>query len=255
MAKDALKGLISQKLLENEVERYSDKVDEAQIDRYTEEIRREKHLTPDQFKAALTQSGLSFDDFRKHARQELEKAMMLQQQVRDKVEISETDIEVYYDQHKGEYVVEKERFRIAQILVAVPDNATPQQVSAAQAKAEKIRKAALTGIDFGDLAGKYSDDDSKKASGELGWFEPGDIQDQIVAALRKIKPGDISETVRSSHGFHILKLEAHETPGTRPIEEVKTQIREKILDQKFKEHIQSWIETDLVKQHDVQMLY
>src|SRR5262249_30232822 len=149
----------------------------------------------------------------------------------------------------------KKRSRIANILVRVPDTATPQQVSGAQAKAEKIRKAAVTGIDFGDLAGKYSDDDSKKASGELGWFEPGDIQDQIVAALRKIKPGDISETVRSSHGFHNLKLEAHETPGTRPIEEVKTQIREKILDQKFKEHIQSWIETDLVKQHDVQMLY
>src|SRR5262249_47482125 len=65
-AKAALKGLISQKLLEKEIDRYSSKVDEEQIDNYIEVVRRDKHLTPEQFKAALAQSGMSMEDFRKH---------------------------------------------------------------------------------------------------------------------------------------------------------------------------------------------
>ena len=254
-AKDALKALISQKLLEKEIQQYSSKVDEESVDKYMEAVRRDRHMTPEQFKAALAQSGLSMDDFRKHAREELEKEMMVRQQVRERVNVSNEDIQAYYDAHKADFTVTTERLRIAQILIGVPANATPPQVALLQAKADKIRKEAAGGVDFSELARKYSDDESKNNGGELGWFGPSDIMDEIYAAVKNLKPGDISPVIRTNHGFHILKLEDHEVPGVRPLADVKGEIRNRLIDQRANAQLQSWIDTELVKQHDVETFY
>ena len=254
-AKAALKALISQKLVEKELQRYADKVNEEQVDSYMEMVRRDKHLTPEQFKAALAQSGMSMDDFRKHARQEIEKEMMFKQQVRDKVDITQADLQTYYDAHKADFTVVNERLKIAQILIGVPQNATPQQVATLQAKADRIRKEAVAGADFADLARKYSDDSSKNSGGELGWFGPQDILDQIYAAVKNLKPGDVSQVVRTNHGFHILKLDEHQVAGPRPLDDVKDQIRNLLIDQRANTQLENWIDTDLAKQHDVETFY
>jgi peptidyl-prolyl cis-trans isomerase SurA len=254
-AKAVLKALISQKLLESEVQKYASKVDDAQLDRYITQLESDKHMNDDQFRAALMQSGVSYDDFRKQARKQLEQAVMIEQDVRSRINIPDSEIQTYYDAHKSDFMISKERYKLAQILIALPPNATPQQVAEAHTKAEKVRKEAIAGTDFAALAQKYSDDSSKSQGGELGWFQPADILDQILAAVRPLQPGQISQVVRSSHGFHILKLEAHEVPGVQPLEQVKQQIREKLTDEKTRARLQEWIEVDLAKQHDVQMLY
>jgi len=254
-AKAALKALISQKLLQKEIEQYSSKVDEDQVDRYVDAVRQDKHLTPEQFKAALAQSGLSMDDFRKHAREELEKEVMIREQVRQKVDISNADIKAYYDEHKADFTVTTERLKLAQILVGVPQNATTQQVAMLKAKADKIQKQAAAGADFATLARKYSDDVSRNNGGELGWFTPQDIMDQVYTAVKNLKPGDVSQVVRTDHGFHILKLEEHQVPGLRPLEDVRAEIRNRLIDERANAQLQTWINTDLVKQHDVETLY
>jgi peptidyl-prolyl cis-trans isomerase SurA len=254
-AKAVLKALISQKLLDSEVKKYSNKVDEAQVDRYITQLQADNHMSDAQFRAALAQSGKSYEEVRKQAREQLERAMMIEQEVRERISVSPAEIQAYYDAHKSELTITDERLKLAQILITVPDNATPQQVAAAQAKAESVRKQAAAGADFGELARKYSDDSSKAAGGELGWFEPKDVLDQILVAVRPLKPGEISPVVRSSHGFHILKLEAHDEPGVKPLDQVKGQIREELLNEKTHARLQEWVESDLVKQHDVQMLY
>lgn len=254
-AKAALKGLISQKLLEKEIDQYAGKVDEEQIDNYIEVVQRDKHMTPEQFKAALAQSGMSMEEFRKHAREELEKEMMIRQQIRQRVEISNADIQAYYDTHKADFTVASEKLRVAQILIGVPQNANPQQVAALQAKADKIRAAAAGGADFAALARKYSDDESRNHGGELGWFGPQDILDQIYGAVKNLKPGDISQVVRTSHGFHILKLEEHQVAGVQPLAEVKEQIRNQLINQRANAELENWVENDLTKQHDVETFY
>ena len=155
----------------------------------------------------------------------------------------------------NDFTITKERLKLAQILIALPANPTPAQVSAAQKKAAMIRARAIKGDDFGDLARVYSDDDSKSNGGELGWFAPGDINDQILAAVKPLKPGDISQPVRTSHGIHIVKLEDHEVPGVVPLSEVKAQIRAQLVDQQSSAQLEKWVESDLVKQHYVETMY
>ena len=107
----------------------------------------------------------------------------------------------------------------------MPPNATPAQVEAARVKAEDIRKQLLAGDDFGKLALQYSDDDSKSQGGELGDFAPDDMIDHIQNAVDHMKVGDISEPIRTNHGFHIIKVEAHEQVGVKPFTEVTVRSR------------------------------
>lgn len=254
-AKEVTKALIGQKLLEQEVKKYEDKVDEAQVEKYIQELRQDKHMTDAQFRQQLQASGMSYDELRQHARQDLEKMMMIQEEVRSKINVSNAEVEQAYKDHQPDFRIEKERLKLAQILIATPPNATPQQVAQAEKKAEQVRARAAKGEDFNDLARVYSDDDSKSNGGELGWFEPSDVMDEILVGVKGLKPGQISPIIRTKHGFHIVKLEDHEVPGVRPYDEVKAQIRSQLADLKSNSQIQAWIQTDLVKKHYVEILY
>jgi peptidyl-prolyl cis-trans isomerase SurA len=254
-AKTAVKALIGEKLLEQEVKKYDDKVDEAQVDKYITQLRMDKHMSDEEFRAQLQASGMSYDELRKRARIDLEKSMMIEQEVRAKISVPDADVKAFYDAHKEDFTITKERLRLSQILIALPANPTAAQVAAAQKKAEMIRARAVKGDDFGDLARVYSDDDSKSNGGELGWFAPADINDSILAAVKPLKPGDISPPVRTSHGIHLVKLEEHEVPGVVPLSEVKTEIRAQLVDQQSSAQLEKWVESDLVKQHYVETMY
>ncbi len=254
-ARTAVKALIGEKLLEQEVKKYDDRVDEAQIDKYIAQLRMDKHMSEAEFRSQLQASGMSYDELRKRARLDLEKAMMIEQEVRAKINVPDSDIKAFYDAHTTDFTIAKERLRLSQVLISLPANPTPAQVAAAQKKAEMVRARALKGDDFGDLARVYSDDDSKSNGGELGWFAPADINDSILAAVKSLKPGDVSAPVRTSHGIHIVKLEEHEVPGVVPLSEVKTEIRSALVDQKSNEQLEKWVESDLVKQHYVETMY
>jgi peptidyl-prolyl cis-trans isomerase SurA len=250
-----IRGLISQAMLEQESNKYADKVDDSQVDNYLRGLEQQNHLTDRQFRDQLSQNGMSYDEFRGRARLELEKMVMMQDLVRRKIVISQDEIKRYYEQHQDEFKVSREQIKLAQVLIAVPDKAAPEQVAAAKAKAEQIRDGALKDADFGDLARRYSDDTSKDKGGELGTFAPDEIMDEIYAAIKDLKPGEISQVVRSKYGFHILKVEEHVLPGVKPLSEVSEEIRGKLVSAVGQQQLQTWIDNDLAKEHHVESFY
>jgi|YelNatPaOPRAMG01_1025707.scaffolds.fasta_scaffold01034_20 peptidyl-prolyl cis-trans isomerase SurA len=253
--KPVLKQVIEQKLLEQEVKKYESKIDDSQVNAYIEQIEQARGISNQQLQQALAQNGLTYEAFRKQIRLELEKTLMINDEVRSKLTVSDAQAKAYYDTHRSDFTVTKERYKLAQILIAVPDNASPKQLAAARAKAEMVRKLALSGQDFATLAREYSDDASKSQGGELGYFAPGEIMNQILDAVKPLKPGQISRIVRTQYGFHILKLEEHEVPGPRPFADVKTEIRNRLLDEMTNQQVRQWVDTQLVKQHYVETLY
>lgn len=250
--KAALKGVISERLLESEVKKYKDQVDDRQIDEYISNFEQGNGLTDAQLRAQLQSQGHTYEEFRKHSRMELQKMIMIQKEVRGKVNISPDEVKAYYDAHPEEFSVGKETFKLAQILIAVPPNATPAQVEAARVKADSIHKQLLDGADFGKLARQYSDDDSRSQGGELGDFSRGEMIDPIQNAIDHMKGGEISDPIRTEHGFHIVKLEEHEQSGAKPFAEVSTQIQEKLVSQKAQQQFGTWVDNDLVKQHYIE---
>ncbi|HTY53884.1 MAG TPA: peptidylprolyl isomerase, partial [Candidatus Binataceae bacterium] len=171
---------------------------------------------------------------------------------RQKINITPEQINAYYAAHKQDYTVSQEQFQLAQILVAVPANATAAQRIAARKKADALRKRALAGEDFGDLARQNSDDDSAAKGGELGSFAPDDILDQVRVAVAKLNAGQISEVVETSHGFHIIKVEQHQRSGVRPLSETREEIRARLEDEATEDYLKHYISEDLMKGHHIE---
>jgi parvulin-like peptidyl-prolyl isomerase len=250
-----LKSLITQKLMEQELKKFEGQVDDRMIDQYIDRLKEKSHATDAEFREELARHGMTYDQYRKRAKIEIEKMSMLEHQVREKVVVAPDQVAAYYKAHPKEFTVTKEHLQLAQILVAVDPKSPPAKVDAARVKAEALRKRAMAGEDFAELAKKNSDDDSKSKGGELGVFSPDDIMDQIKTAVIKLNRGQISEVVETRHGFHIIKVEDHERPGLKPLDQVKEEIRDKLSEQAMDSQFQHWLEDDLVKAHHVESYF
>ncbi|MBI5554541.1 MAG: peptidylprolyl isomerase [Elusimicrobia bacterium] len=140
---------------------------------------------------------------------------------------SEAEAKNYYDQHKSEFVG-RERIKVAHILVKE------------KAQAEQVLAQLKKGADFAQVAKKYSiDSNSNKSGGEMDYFGQGDmVPDFEKGAFLLTTPGQISESVKTVFGYHIIKLLDRKAAGERSFAEAKPEIEQSVEKNKFDQ----WIE-------------
>jgi peptidyl-prolyl cis-trans isomerase SurA len=248
----ALHGTIDERLFEEELKSVSGEVDDAMVDRYIKNVNMQNHVSDKELQDALRANKVSYEEFRRRAREQVERMVLIQREVRQKITIPQDQIEAYYKSHQPEFMVKEERYRIAQILIATDDRSSQDQISRARSRALLIRKRLLEGQNFADLAQKFSDDPSKNSGGDLGWFKPNELLDEVRQAVINLKVGEVSQVVQTSHGFHILKLEDHEKPGLRSLIEVKDEIENKLIMDRLESEFRRWLRDDLAKKHVVE---
>jgi peptidyl-prolyl cis-trans isomerase SurA len=182
------------------------KVDDAQLDKALERIAESNHMTVGEFRQALARDGVDFDKFRREVRDQIILTRLREREVDDKIQVSDSEIDLYLEQQKENAGATKEEYNVAHILIRLPDQASPEQIAAAQARADKARSEALAGADFAKLAATYSDGPDALNGGALGWRGADRLPELFATALKTMKPGDVSAVLRSPAGFHLLKL-------------------------------------------------
>ena len=201
------------------------RVDEVQLDRAVERIAENNNMTLSAFRTALEHDGVSFDKFREEVRDQIILTRLREREVDNKIQVSDGEIDQYLERNKD---ASKPRFEfnIAHILVRLPDQASPERIEAARAKAEKARAEALAGADFAKLAASYSDGPDALKGGELGWRSEDRLPELFTAALSAMQPNGISEVLRSPAGFHVLKLLGRrDAPGAAGAPVKQTHVR------------------------------
>ena len=181
------------------------RVEEAQLDRALERIAESNNVTLPAFRQMLEKDGVPFDKFREEVREQILIQRLRQREVDDRIEVSDGEVELYLEEHKSEGGARTE-YNLAHILVRLPDQASPEQIERARARADKAHAEAVAGADFGKLAASYSDGPDALKGGVLGWRSEDRLPELFVDAAKKMKPGDVSAVLRSPGGFHILKL-------------------------------------------------
>jgi peptidyl-prolyl cis-trans isomerase SurA len=182
------------------------RVDDTQLDKAIERIAESNHMTVGEFRRTLERDGVDFDKFRRDVRDQIILTRLRQREVDDKIQVSDSEIDLYLEQQKENAAGAKEEYNVAHILIRLPDQASPEQIAAAQARAEKARAEALAGGDFAKLAATYSDGPDALQGGALGWRSADRLPELFADALKTMKPGDVSAVLRSPAGFHLLKL-------------------------------------------------
>ncbi len=152
----------------------------------------------------------------------------------DRVKVSEKEVKKYFETFQEAYRV-PEKIRARHILFKVPPKATKEEVAKIKAEAEKVLKMAKSGEDFAKLAEKYSQGPTAKKGGDLGYFTRGMMVKPFEKAAFALKKGEISGLVRTTFGFHIIKLVDKQPVHVKPFEEVKKDIEMKLKLQKAKD--------------------
>jgi len=151
--------------------------------------------------------------------------------------VSPADLQSYYDQHRDEYRVPEE-VKVSHILIktqlpAAGAKEDDKAVAEVRKKAQDVLKEVKSGGDFAKLAEKYSEDPgSAKSGGELGWVGRGRTVPEFEKAAFSLAKGQTSDLVKSSYGFHIIRVEDKHDAHLKTLAEVKTEIEEKVKQQK-----------------------
>ena len=181
------------------------RVDELQLDRAVQRIAQNNGMALSEFRRALERDGVDFERFRAELRQQILLSRLREREVDDRVQVSETEIDAYLEEYKASLASAVE-YDVAHILVRVPEQARPEQVEQARARAARVREQARAGADFARLAASDSDAGDALQGGALGWRAPGRLPELFAEALRDMQPGAVSELLRSPAGFHLVKL-------------------------------------------------
>ncbi len=161
-------------------------------------------MTLEQFRDALERQGQSYPAFRREIRREIRLRRLHQQMVGNRIDVTDQEIDQFLASHDSDF--DRREYHLAHILIPVPEAASPEQIEAAKKKATRILSQLRKGADFAHTAVAESAGRKALEGGDLGWLKGRRLPSLFAQAVRTMKPGDISDLIRSPSGFHIIQL-------------------------------------------------
>lgn len=169
-------------------------------------IAQRNNMSLEQFRAALSHDGLSYDEAREQVRREMIISRVRQRRVAERIQVSEQEVQNFLASDLGKIQLSEE-YRLANILIPVPDSASPETVQAAARQAQEMYQQLKQGADFGQLAVSRSAGDNALEGGEIGWRKAAQLPSPFDSMVGSLAVGDVTEPVRTPGGFIIIKLE------------------------------------------------
>ena len=222
-----LETLIVQQVQLQRAERLGIRVVDEQLNIALQRIAERNNISFSRLPEALAAEGVDYAVFREQLRREMTIDAVRQRDVVARIAVSEREIQRWLEQEQATRGREID-FDISQILVALPEDPTPQQLTEAQAQAENIHAQLVAGEDFAELAVAVSAGQQALSGGRLGWRRGSQLPQQFATVIRSLSVGEFSQPVRSSSGFHIFYL--NETRGgNEQIVELQSKARHILL--------------------------
>ena len=200
------------------------------------DILKELHPTDEELKAYYERNKATYNNSIPEQRQ-IKYVVVDSAKVAATTTVTDQDLQSYYNQHREEFRT-SDQVKVSHILIKTPLPAPgakedDKAIADSRAKAEDVLKQVKAGGDFAKLAEKYSDDPgSAKSGGELGWIGRGRTVPEFEKAAFSLGKGQTSDLVKSSYGFHIIRVEDKQEAHLRTLAEVKSEIEEKVKQQK-----------------------
>ena len=221
------------------------KMTDEDFNRVVTRIRADNKLDTDEaFHAALKQEGMSMTDLRASLEKQMLVTRVQQAEVMGKISITEEEARAYHTEHvkdftrPGEVTIREIQFAVAKsdkgINVGLDDEA--------KAKAEGARKRIVDGEAFEQVAGELSTSPSRANGGLVGPLNPAELTPAFQELLRGLKPGDVSDVIRTPAGYQIIKLESQTADTVLSPEEARDRIADVIFEQKRQVELKKYME-------------
>lgn len=218
---------------------------DEQFRNIVDNIKKENKIeTEEQLQAALTQEGMTMDDLRKQLERQMLITRVQQAEVMGKVGVNDDELKQYYETSKASFT-SVPQLTLREILIEVPTSELGVNVAqddAAKEKAEGIRTRLVAGEPFAQLAGELSDSGSKANGGLIGPINRQDLSAELQKEIEPLKPGEMTPVMRTTRGYHILKLESVVESSVKPFDEAREEIVEKLAGDKRQAEMLKYVE-------------
>jgi peptidyl-prolyl cis-trans isomerase SurA len=209
LRRQVLDRLILMKLQLQRADDQGIRVSDGEVDQAVQNVAAQNKMTQDQLRAAVEQSGLSYNAFREQLHDQLVVQKLHQSVVRD--EVSVTDSEINNLLNSASYKAGE--VHLAHIQISIPSGAGPADIQNAQNKAEQAEAAIKGGMNFKAAAIRYSDAPDALDGGDLGWRRMDEVPPAFVDTINSMKTGEVSNILHGPTGFHIIELLGTRAPS------------------------------------------
>jgi peptidyl-prolyl cis-trans isomerase SurA len=205
LEKQVLERLVVEKLQLQIAELNGLSIDDSTLNDELQSLAQKNKLSLSEFREVLERDGISYNDFREDLRKQLLIQELRRQMVGSHIKVSDQEVDNVLAMMKagGKGDVE---YHLAHILIAIPEAASPEQIQAAEARARQILERLHSGADFAGIAIAESDGQTALEGGDLGWRSIGQLPELFVDPIKTLQVGDVSTLIRTTGGFHIIKL-------------------------------------------------
>ncbi len=198
------------------------RVDDQQLEQAMARIAANNQLSPQQFRAAIEKDGMEFAKFREEIRGEMIAVRLREREVDSRLVVSDSEIDNYLANQAASGGGQE--FQLAHILLRAPESATPEQLQKLRARGEQALSRAKAGENFAQLAAAFSDAPDALQGGEIDWRPLDRLPTLYADAASHLNKGEVSDLLRSSAGYHIIKL-VDRRGGSAPASVRQTQAR------------------------------
>jgi peptidyl-prolyl cis-trans isomerase SurA len=225
LRQQVLERLVLQEIQSQRAARAGLKVPDDALNNALTEVAQRNNIPLSQLPEALAQQGIDYPSYREEMRKELTLGLLRQRDVLQRISVTPREIDQFLAK-QASAPSEQNEYNVSHILIAVGQTATPEQIEAASKRAADVYQRAKGGEDFAKLAVAYSNSQTALDGGALGWRKGTELPTFLTDVIVKLKPGEVSEPLRTPSGYHIVKLN-----------DVRNEEKKAIVDQVHVRHI------------------
>lgn len=181
------------------------RVTDQDVEQALQTIAARNKITVDELYRTVTREGLDRAAYREQVKNQMLIQQLVDREITSRVTVTESEVANFLEGEQ-QRTRSDEEFNISHIYIAVPETAATDQVRQAKARADQVLRELREGGDFAQAAVSYSQGPDALKGGGIGWRNSGQLPELFVAALERLRPGDVSEVLRGPNGFHILRL-------------------------------------------------
>jgi peptidyl-prolyl cis-trans isomerase SurA len=204
---------------------YGVRVSDIELDRAIGRIAESQKMSVQEMRNQMEKEGMTFAQFREQIRNEIILQRLIDHEVDAKIQVSDAEIDTYMAAEKAA-AADRVELDISQILVRIPENASPEQIAARKARADEVARQLRTGADFAKMAATYSDAPDALQGGAIGWRDPNRLPTNFSSELLKLKPGQVTPVMRTNVGFHILRVNNTRKPQAEQQEQAAAAVQQ-----------------------------
>ncbi|MHC5350908.1 peptidylprolyl isomerase [Metapseudomonas furukawaii] len=181
------------------------RIADEELNQAIEAIAQRNGMSVDQFRAALSSDGLSYEDARDQVRREMVISRVRQRRVAERIQVTDQEVQNFLASDMGKLQLSEE-FRLANILIPVPEGSSPSTIQSAERQAQELYQQLRQGADFAQLAISRSAGETALEGGEIGWRKAAQLPPPFDGMISALQVGEVTEPVRTPGGFILLKL-------------------------------------------------